>query len=469
MERSLVFFNSLQLWSYINLMLVSSLSIVDDTVYTGFSQDIYSASTCNVETNYLSVDGNLLQQQIDEVARFSDSPAPSVTRILYTDQDIAVRRYIRNLMLSSGLSIREDAVGNLFGRWEGSEPEAAAVATGSHTDAIPYAGKYDGVIGVLGAIEAVNSLKRAGFKPKKSLEIVVFTSEEPTRFGISCLGSRLLAGSENVIHLLMEKVRDNKNVTFAEAAKYAGYDHAIESLLDVHLSKGTYSAFIELHIEQGPILEEEGLKIGIVTAVAAPASLKVDFEGDGGHAGAVLMPFRNDAGLAAAELSLAVEKHVLMSGSLDTVGTTGVFQLHPGAINSIPSKAHLEIDIRDIDEDRRNKVIEDIRSSVSEVATRRGVAIANFEIVNQDPPAHSGSSVIEAIEIAVEQLGLDHKRMISRAYHDSLFMASIAPMGMIFIPCYKGYSHRPDEFASINDIANGVKVLALALSHLSTH
>ncbi|TVU49288.1 hypothetical protein EJB05_00595 [Eragrostis curvula] len=442
-----------------------------------------------------SVDSEGLQRQIDELASFSDSPAPSVTRVLYSDKDVQARRYIKGIMNQLGLSVREDAVGNIFGRWEGSESGLGAVATGSHVDAIPFSGKYDGVVGVLGALEAISMLKRSGFQPKKSLEVIMFTSEEPTRFGISCLGSRLMAGIEELAQSLI-KVVDNQNVSFLEAASSAGYKMHPEDLHSVFLKKDDYSAFIELHIEQGPILEKEGIPIGIVTAIAAPASIKVEFEGNGGHAGAVLMPARNDAGLAAAELALAVEKHVLDSGSIDTVGTVGILQLHPGAINSIPSKSHIEIgrilfpskqdvifdrnmaifqqtrnflhtDVRDIDEKRRNDVIEKVRQSAAEISKKRGVVLSEFQIINQDPPAQSDKSVIDAMEFAVKQLNLEYKLMISRAYHDSLFMARISPMGMIFIPCYKGYSHKPEEYASPEDMANGVKVLALAMAKLS--
>ncbi|BBG92437.1 ureidoglycolate amidohydrolase [Prunus dulcis] len=413
----------------------------------------------------LSVDTRSLQKQIDELSTFSDTPAPSVTRILYSDKDILARRFIKNLMGLSGLSVREDAIGNIFGR-EGYNPDLSAVGTGSHIDAIPYSGKYDGVVGVLGAIEAINVLKRSGFKPKRSLEVILFTSEEPTRFGISCLGSRLMAGSKTLANTLKTTV-DGQNISFFDAAQSAGYTKDEGDLSSVFLEKGSYSAFVELHIEQGPILEDEGISVGIVTAIAAPASIKVDFEGNGGHAGAVLMPNRNDAGLAAAELALAVERHVLESGSIDTVGTVGILELHPGAINSIPSKSHLEIDTRDIDEERRNVVIEKIHQSAITIASKRGVNLSEFKIVNQDPPALSDKSILDAMEASSKELNLTHKFMISRAYHDSLFMARVSPMGMIFIPCYKGYSHKPEEYASSQDISNGVKVLALTLAKLS--
>ncbi|VAI13294.1 unnamed protein product [Triticum turgidum subsp. durum] len=370
----------------------------------------------------LRVDSDSLQRQIDELASFSDSPAPSVTRVLYSDRDVQARRYIKGIMKQLGLSVREDAVGNIFGRWVGSEAELGAVATGSHVDAIPFSGKYDGVVGVLGALEAISVLQRSGFQPKRSLEVIMFTSEEPTRFGISCLGSRLMAGSKELVQSLKRTV-DNHNVSFVDAADSAGYKIHPDDLHNVFLNQDAYFAFIELHIEQGPILEKEGIPIGIVTAIAAPASIKVEFEGNGGHAGAVLMPARNDVGLAAAELALAVEKHVLESGSIDTVGTVGILQLHPGAINSIPSKSHLEIDVRDVDEKRRNDVIEKVHKSAIDISKIRGVELSEFKIINQDPPALSDKSVINAMEFAAKQLSLEYKLMISRAYHDSLFMA----------------------------------------------
>ncbi|KAL5702041.1 ureidoglycolate amidohydrolase [Ranunculus cassubicifolius] len=455
--------------SIIIILLIYSIvaySNEDPTIKTMEQFSGYTTSQFSCSPDSLSVETHTLQQQIEELAGFSDTPAPAITRILYSENDVKARRYVKNLMGLAGLSVREDAVGNIFGRWDGHEPELPPIATGSHIDAIPYSGKYDGVVGVLGAIEAINVLRRSGFKPRRSLEVVSFTSEEPTRFGISCLGSRLLAGSKPLNDALKQTV-DGQNISFFDAARSAGYAQDQHDLSSVFLKKGSYSGFLELHIEQGPILEEEGTSIGVVTAIAAPASIKVDFEGNGGHAGAALMPSRNDAGLAAAELALAVEKYVLESGSIDTVGTVGILELHPGAINSIPSKSHLEIDTRDIDEKRRNLVIEKIHQAAIRIAETRKVKLSEFRIVNQDPPALSDESIVEAMEDASKELKLSHKLMISRAYHDSLFMARVSPMGMIFIPCYKGYSHKPEEYASGEDIANGVKVLALALAKLS--
>ncbi|XP_024384568.1 ureidoglycolate hydrolase [Physcomitrium patens] len=457
-------------WAISGVLLIFALSGILSGVDadSGLCESTDSYGVCKGGAGEnLFVDAATLQEQIDELSAYSDTPAPTVTRILYTPNDVAARRFVKKLMSEAGLSVREDAIGNIFGRWEGTDPTLPAVGSGSHTDAIPYAGKYDGVLGVLGAIHAVQALQRVKFQPKRSIDVIMFTSEEPTRFGFGCLGSRAMAKSGKIFDILRE-AKDSNNVTFADAAKEAGYTDVEEKLKSSGLEKGAYSAFVELHIEQGPMLEKEGIPIGVVTAIAAPASLKVGFKGDGGHAGALLMRYRNDAGLAGAELALAVEEHVLASGSVDTVGTTGVLEIHPGAVNSVPREARLEIDIRDIDEARRDKVVEGIRASAEAIAKKRNVILTNFDIVNQDPPALSGGQIVEAAEQAADSLGLEYKLMISRAYHDSLFMARISPMGMIFIPCYKGYSHRPDEFSSVEDMAKGVQVLALTLLQLSS-
>ena len=234
----------------------------------------------------------------------------------------------------------------------------------------------------------------------------------------------------------------------------------------VRLGPGTYAAFVELHIEQGPLLERHGHDIGVVTAIAAPASLRIIVEGEGGHAGALLMADRHDAFLAAADIALAVEAAARATGSVDTVGTVGVCEVFPGAVNSVPSRARLELDVRDIDEARRDSVLKRISTACDEIAARRGVRV-RIEPINADPPAQSSPEIMAAIVSACEGRGLSYERMVSRAYHDSLFMARIAPTGMIFIPCRGGVSHRPNEYASPAAVASGTAVLADTLAQLA--
>lgn len=424
---------------------------------------LVAVRSCHALT--VAVDGKQVVKELLELATFTDDPNPAVTRILFTPNDMRARKYVKGLMTAAGLAVREDPMGNIFGRLDGTQ-KTGAVVTGSHCDAIPLAGAYDGTTGVIGGIAALAALSKAGFKPCRPLDVMMFTSEEPTRFGLGCIGSRGMAGVLTP-QLLDEKV-DINGTAFLEAANKAGYggkSHK-DMLARTKVAPGEIDYFVELHIEQGPLLEREQLQIGVVTAIAAPATLRVRFSGDGGHAGALLMPDRNDAGLAAAELALAVEKHVLDTGAVDTVGTAGLVELEPNAVNSVPREAKLEIDVRDIDGNRRDRVLEKIHASIREIAARRNVRYS-VETINQDPPATCGQKVVDSVLASVKERGYSHKQMVSRAYHDSLFMAQIAPTGMIFIPCRGGYSHRPDEFASPADIARGVEVLALSMAKLS--
>jgi len=405
----------------------------------------------------IAVDKDWIAAQLDALGAISSEPAPVVTRVVFTEADLRARAFVKQLCADAGLVMREDPVGNLFARWPGSQPDLPPVATGSHIDAIPNAGRFDGTVGVLGGLEAIRALKRCGYRPRRSIELIVFTSEEPTRFGIGCVGSRMMSGTLSASAGATLRDRDGKSLDeIRQAAGFTG------TLADVRMESGAYSAFVELHIEQGSLLEQKGVATGVVTAIAAPASLRMTLRGEGGHAGAVLMPDRRDAFLAAAEIALLVERAARATGSRDTVGTTGVCQVFPGAINSIPSEVRLEIDIRDIDGVRRNGVLQEVEHGAREICARRGVGYS-AELLNADPPATCSAGIVAVLQEACTSAGVSWTEMISRAYHDSLFMARIAPTGMLFVPCRNGVSHRPDEYASPEWISDGTLVLANAL------
>jgi len=408
----------------------------------------------------LSIDG--LIAELMKLAKISAAEPPVVTRVVFSEADLRARTYVKGLCAEAGLTIREDAIGNTFARWEGTEPELAPVGTGSHIDAIPNAGLYDGCVGVLGGLEAIRVLQKLGFKPRRSIELVIFTAEEPTRFGIGCLGSRMMGSVLSPADA--KKLRDKEGRGLEELRTQAGFTGPLESVAP---SEGRFHRFVELHIEQGPTLEAEGIDLGLVTHIAAPASLRVQVEGEGGHAGAKLMPGRKDALAAAAELILALEAAAKGSGAIDTVATVGICEVFPGAVNSIPSRVRLETDIRDTDEARRDRVIDELIKACAEVSQRRGVSITT-ELVNADPPATCDAAILNALEDSAKAAGKSYKKMVSRAYHDSLFMAQIAPVAMLFIPCRGGVSHRPDEYASPEWIGAGVHVLARTLSVLAS-
>ena len=407
------------------------------------------------------IDQARLQSEIEALAAFSDAEAPAVTRIVFTATDLKARAWIKARCEDAGLSVRQDAIGNTFARWSGTDPSAPAVATGSHIDAIPNAGKYDGVVGVLGGLEALRALQRAGFRPRHSLELLIFTSEEPTRFGIGCLGSRLLSGTLSTD--AARKLSDNDGASVDDVRGKAGFTG---DLPQVRLPKGYYKAFLELHIEQGPVLEREQKSLGVVERIAAPASLRITIEGSGGHAGGVLMPERRDALCAAAELILAVERAARDTRSIDTVATVGICDVFPGAVNSIPARVRLTVDIRDTNQERRDGVLRALEDACRSTSASRQVAI-HTELLNADAPSESAPEIVAALSQACEKHGVDYLSMTSRAYHDSLFMSRVTPTAMLFIPCLNGYSHRPDEYASPEDISRGALILAEALAMLA--
>jgi N-carbamoyl-L-amino-acid hydrolase len=437
----------------------------------------------------LTLNTERLLDELHELAQITDcpptedtslpAPTQAVTRIVFTPRDLEARAWLTSLAEAAGFRVRTDAVGNTFFRWEGSDPSLGAVGTGSHTDAIPHAGMYDGTVGVLGGLEALRALKESGFQPKRSLEVLMFTSEEPTRFGIGCIGSRLLGGV--IDPEAADKLRDRlpetepnapEGLTLHDVRSAAGF-HG--SLADVKLPPNYYDAWVELHIEQGPLLERDGIDLGIVTNIAAPASYRYTVEGFGGHAGALLMPDRRDALCAAAELILSIERHALAANAraktqghsgVDTVATVGTVAVHPGAVNSVPSRVQLMLDIRDTDVARRDAVMDAVHADIREIEARRRVRITE-ERINADQPAYSDPRIVATLEAICQAEGISCRKMVARAYHDTNFIAPIAPVAMLFIPCRNGVSHRPDEYSSPEAIACGARVLALALAKLS--
>src|SRR5712691_3871460 len=356
-----------------------------------YLQRLEPASACRHTKMKLQVDAPRLIAEIEALAAISDAEAPAVTRIVFTPTDLEARAWLKARCEEAGLAVRQDPIGNTFVRWTGSDPALPAVGTGSHIDAIPNAGKYDGVVGVLGGLEAIRTLQRSGFRPRHSIELLVFTSEEPTRFGIGCLGSRLLSGTLSAD--AARRLTDTGGKSLEQVRRQAGMAGDLE---DVKLLQGYYKGFVELHIEQGPLLERQGIPLGVVTNIAAPASLRISIEGAGGHAGGVLMPDRKDALCAAAELILAVENAARSSGTVDTVATVGICEVFPGAVNSIPSRVGMTLDIRDTNLARRDGAMQTIERASRDIAAKRQVSIQS-ELFNADAPADCAHEVRGAL------------------------------------------------------------------------
>jgi hydantoinase/carbamoylase family amidase len=403
-----------------------------------------------------------LHDAIAELAGFNDDPAAGgITREVYTPTYAAALEVVMGWMGDVGLEVRLDAVGNLFGRWEGSEPGAPLVLTGSHVDTTLNAGRYDGVLGVLGAIEAVRSLRAAGTAPRRSIEIVAWAGEEP-RFGTGCVGSRAAAGELERADL--DRLCDRAGVSMAEALRGAGFDP--DRLADARIDPATIHALVELHIEQGAVLESAGESIGVVTAIAAPHDFRLTLRGAATHAGATPMNLRRDALAGAAEVMLVLERLAQESPSATTVGTVGVLRARPGAINVVPGEVELDVDVRDSDLAARELVVESILAGAREIAERRGLELELTPIV-EDVPVACDPRVVEAAEGACRELGLAHRRMASGAYHDAMIMGRQVPIGMIFVPSAGGISHHPDEYTAPEELERGVEVLAGTLARLA--
>jgi ureidoglycolate amidohydrolase len=404
-----------------------------------------------------------LHSRIAELATYNDDPgAGGITREIYTRTYAAALERVMAWMREAGLEPRLDAVGNLFGTWAGSAPDEPRVLTGSHVDTTLNAGAYDGVLGVLGAIEAVSALRDGGFSPRRSIDVIAWAGEEP-RFGTGCVGSRCAAGE--LTRADLDRLADRDGVSMASALRLAGFDP--DRVADAKLDPTTVHALVELHIEQAIVLETSGEPIGVVEAIAAPHDFRLTFEGAATHAGATPMALRHDALVGAAEAIVAIERLARASSSGTTVGTVGLVRALPGAINVVPGTASLDVDVRDSDPYAREAVVNEILTTAEEICAARGLTLAIEEIV-VDTPVGCDPAVVEAAAAAAEALSLPYRRMTSGAYHDAMIMGRHVPVGMIFVPSRGGVSHHPDEYTSPLELDQGVAVLAGTLERLAS-
>jgi len=403
-----------------------------------------------------------LEGWIDRLASFNADPgAGGVTREVYGPDYRNACRYVTGLMEQAGLDVREDAFGNIYGLWEGTDPQAPRVLTGSHFDTTLNAGKYDGSLGVLGAIDAVRRLRAAGVNPRRGIDVVAFAGEEP-RFGLGCIGSRAAVGELNRQDL--DRLRDRNGTSLATALRGADLDP--DRLCDAQLESGRHGTFLELHIEQGSMLEAAGVPVGVVTHIAAPHDLRVLMRGAAMHSGATPMNLRRDALAGAAEAMVELERLAKVSSSGTTVATVGVLRARPGAINVIPGEVEMEVDIRDSNEAARTQVVEDFLAAVGVIAGRRGLELSH-EVIARHAPAACDQPIVDAARRACCDLDVRFLEMTSGAYHDAMVVSSMMPMGMIFVPSVGGVSHSPLEYTDPRDISRGVDVLARALVHLA--
>ena len=398
------------------------------------------------------IDGERLWRRISDLGEIGEQEAGGVTRLSFTEEERAAKDRVSSYMEEAGLSVYEDAVGNLFGRREGRDPGSPTVLVGSHVDSVYNGGNFDGPLGVLAGIEVLQTMEEQGIETEHPIEVVAFTDEEGARFSLGMIGSRALAGKLTAEDL--ETYEDAEGVSVAEAMRACGLDP--ERLGDAARSEGSIKAYVELHIEQGRVLESEDIPVGVVTGIAGVVWLRFILDGETGHAGATPMNLRRDSLAAAAEIIGLVEVEAARTGT--TVGTVGQLDLEPGGINIIPGKVRFSLDLRDIDEGVRDGVEGRIMERAGEACRRRGVEL-EVETLQRVAPAPCSDPVRIAVERACERLGIRPHALPSGAGNDGMQLADLCPMGMIFVRSKDGVSHNPDEWSSREDCAAGAEVL----------
>jgi N-carbamoyl-L-amino-acid hydrolase len=384
-----------------------------------------------------------------------------ITRLALTEEEMQARRYVTEIMEKMAMKVRVDAIGNIIGRLDGTDPSATPVIVGSHLDSVPEGGRYDGVLGVVAGLAAIRRIQKDGHT-KHPIELIAFTAEESSRFGFATMGSKAMAGVADI--KAWSKAKDPQGVGFMEALAAAGFQP--DQLEKVSRASETIHAFVELHIEQGPVLEDAGLAIGVVEAIAAPTRLKIKVEGTPGHSGTTPMDSREDALVTAAQIILAVREVALARYGEGTVGTVGNIKAHPGVMNVIPGLAELWVDIRGVNHESIVDTLQELKDEISIIAEAEGTTVS-IEVLTSDKPVRLHPTIINAVEAACKDLKVSYKRMNSGAGHDAMHMATICPTGMIFIPCARGISHNPEESAAPDDIMTGVDVLTRTMRLLA--
>lgn len=402
-----------------------------------------------------------LEKDFSELAQFGSLETGGFTRVAFSLEDMAARHWLQETMEAAGLEVYVDAVGNIRGRRKGMM-DLPPVMLGSHLDTVPEGGNYDGSVGVLAALEIVRILNDRNLVTKRPIEVVNFAAEESSRFGMATIGSKALTGKIDIDSL--KQLKDKDGFTLYESLTACGYNP--ENIELTKLSGRDIHAFIELHIEQGPVLEEQKCPVGIVTAIAAPTRYKVIIEGRADHSGNTPMHLRKDALAGASEMILGVERIVSSQAGKNTVGTVGYLYVSPGAMNVVPGRVEIGIDIRDINSDDKTEISKQIIDYIKEISQKRGLE-SSFEQLCDDRPVVLSDKIITSLVDSAEELQLSYLKMPSGAGHDAMNMAAITDVGMIFIPSVGGISHNIEEFSRMEDICTGTEVLLEATLRLA--
>ena len=412
-----------------------------------------------VDLAALAPDADRLAADLAALADYRSPDAPGWTREVFSDPYRSERGWVRDRMRDAGLEVRVDAAGNVIGRLPGMSPGAPPLVTGSHTDTVHGGGRFDGIVGVLGGIEVARRLRETGTRLRRDLFVIDFLGEEANSFGISCLGSRAVAGALTGAHL-DRRDPDGRRLGDVLAGFGADPDRALEQAW----RPGSVHAYLELHIEQGPVLERRGVPLGVVTAIAGIERLLVTFDGRADHAGTTPMTERRDALAAAAQAVLTIER-TACAAPVHAVSTTGRIESLPGAFNVVPDRARLWAELRSVDAGWLGGVRRRLAEQIATEAAERGVAVLT-EWLNDQDPVPTTPSVRDRIGATADELGIAWTPIPSGAGHDAAHLTPLGPLGMIFVPSRGGRSHVPEEWTDLAEIAVGVHALGATLLRL---
>lgn len=401
------------------------------------------------------VNSTRLFNRILELGEIGRGYGGGVTRRALSTEDKKGHELVVGWMKECGMKVRYDHFGNLIGRKDGIDPYLSPVVIGSHIDSVKNGGRFDGVIGVLGGIEIAQVLKEEGAVHERPLEVIAFCEEEGSRFNDGLFGSRGMIGK-----ITQEDLQrtDEKNVSRFEALAQFSDEIDPQKIEESILKTGEIYAFLEMHIEQGPYLEEENFPVGVVTHIAGPHWMTFTLTGEAGHAGTVPMHLRKDPVPAVAEIILFIDQLCKELANKETVGTVGIVETKPGGSNIIPAEVKFSLDLRDIDLERREALYQKIIAKIEDVCSKRKV---HWQVQDgmRVPPVPCAPKMVEQLAASVNALGQTPKKMISGAGHDAMLLAEITEIGMLFVRCKKGISHQPEEWADKDDIGLGTDVL----------
>ena len=415
------------------------------------------ARTARVSSNAPAVNQRRIMRDLNAIGRIGLGSQGAVTRLVFSVKELRSRQVLIHLMRQAGLKIHIDAIGNIFGRFDGSDLKAPAVLAGSHLDTVIHGGKYDGPVGVIGALEAVRTIRENNIAVRSPLEVVCFVGEESSRFGFSTLGSSLVAGEVQPGDLT--NAVDQQGTKLAEVLASLGISR--RNLSAIKRNPKELKAYLELHIEQGPILEAKNKRIGLVTAIAAPSRFRVVFTGRADHSGTTPMEMRKDALVASAQLIEFVEKTCRKFSSMAkgrVVGTVGAIKIEPGVINAVPGRSELSVDIRGITARSKDHAASLVKKKAGVIGRARGIGVEILSI-REEHPVPLDKRLLRVTKQLCDQKGLRYEIMPSGAGHDAMQMAKITPAGMIFVPSSSGISHNPMEWTDPEDIGLGAQLL----------